>query len=76
MTEIIGRSDESFDPYKRLVVGIFWQAVTDLRHWRSNPVRAFDASVWLLSDDATLLVEGALGMRVEDDYLEALIADL
>jgi hypothetical protein len=68
------KNDCIFDPIRAIACAVLDQAVIDLRHYQTNPVRAFDASVFLVCEGAEFAE--VAGLKVTDEHWEVIIGRL
>jgi hypothetical protein len=68
------KKDCIFDPYRAIACAVLDQAVIDLRHYRKDPVRALDASVFLVTEGAEFASIG--GLPVSEEYWEEILVRL
>ena len=64
---------ESIDPSKRLIIGIFRQAVYDYRNPEQNPLHALSAGVFLIMGQELAFL---LGWFADERQWERIIANL
>ena len=75
MPALLGsKTSQAIDPYRMLACACLDQAVKDLKRYRNDPLRALEASVFLITEGAEFATVG--GLPISEEHWEDILVRL